>query len=204
MSNKSPEAQLLLILAMFRASITSASSYTESCIKQPKASMERHLTLSMLITSPYRSSILAMPYSVLIFISRKSTLTPTQFHEYLETKHIPLILRLAGGNFPSIYGRRYIARTPANANTAADGTNTISPPFNDEYPAKVLWGPPDFVDCDVIVEHVHDDEAAFEAFVGKMVGDPATAKEREEDENQFIDTKKMRAVVVGESLETRR
>jgi EthD domain len=137
-----------------------------------------------------------MPYIILLIIYRNPSLTPTQFRDYLETKHMPLLQSLAGEVFPRVHSRRYIDRQPTE--TSADSPSGVS-----GYPANVLAGSVDFFDYDCVVEHVHESEDAFKVFFAKMMGDPEVAAKLQEDEEVFMDRGRMKAVVVSEVAETR-
>ena len=140
-----------------------------------------------------------MPYRILLFLYRRASLSPSEFREYCETKHIPFLQSLAGDTFPRSHSRRYIDRQPSpasmqNARAQADI----------EYSATALMGPPEFFDYDCIVEHVHDSEDAFKAFYARMVLDEQVAATLAADEAVFLDREKTRAVVVADVVETRR
>ncbi|KAF2253687.1 hypothetical protein BU26DRAFT_516008 [Trematosphaeria pertusa] len=131
-----------------------------------------------------------MPFTFLLFITRKPTLTPTEFKTHWDAAHVALLQSTAGPYFPLTHTRRYIARPAAEATTGS-------------WPASVLVGTQEDFAYDWIAELVFEDEAAFQEFMG-AVSEPEAARRIAEDEERFIVREKMRAVVLGETSVTSR
>ncbi|OAA50706.1 Dimeric alpha-beta barrel [Cordyceps fumosorosea ARSEF 2679] len=131
-----------------------------------------------------------MVFKVLLFAHRKPGLSPTEFRDYLESTHIPLLRRLLSATFPTSHARRYIHRGDA---VDSDGV----------YPATVLLGSQADFQCDVISELTFENGEAFQAFFAEYQSDKVAA-ELKEDEARFLDAEKLRAVVIGEVRETLR
>lgn len=51
-----------------------------------------------------------MVYTVLMLVYRSPELTPVQFRDHYENKHIPLMKSLTGHDFPLSHARHYIER----------------------------------------------------------------------------------------------
>lgn len=127
-----------------------------------------------------------MVYKILIYGTRKQGLTPEQFRDHYENKHVPLIRSLAGDNFPISHQRHYIGRS-------SDGQPAVIPPMGE--PSDFTW--------DVITILTFRDQKHFEEGMGGVLGDPEKAKKIAEDEAQFTDRSSIKAVVLGEVTETR-
>lgn len=130
-----------------------------------------------------------MTFKVLIFAHRKQGLTPTEFRSYLETTHISLLKRLFSKTFPISHVRRYIHRGEVDS--------------IGRYPATVLAGSQADFDCDAISELTFENEEAFQAFFTKYQSEEVAALIKE-DEDQFLDAERLKAVVIGEVQETMR
>lgn len=50
-------------------------------------------------------------YSIVVFIKRKATLSPSEFMHHWENVHVPLLKRLGGSRFPLSHTRHYIGPT---------------------------------------------------------------------------------------------
>lgn len=50
----------------------------------------------------------AEPYSIVVFVKRKATLSPSEFMHHWETVHVQLLRRLGGSRFPLSHTRHYI------------------------------------------------------------------------------------------------
>ncbi|KAF2662134.1 hypothetical protein K491DRAFT_686627 [Lophiostoma macrostomum CBS 122681] len=128
-----------------------------------------------------------MTFCVLLFITRKPTLSPTEFRSHWDTKHVELLKSIAGSDFPLTHTRQYISRT-------------------DQYGfwnAAVLVGAQEDFTYDGIAELVFEDEAAFQSFFG-IVSAPEAAAKISADEDTFMVREKMKAVVLGETSVTSR
>ena len=131
-----------------------------------------------------------MTFSFLIFAWRNPNLSPAEFKSYYENNHVPLVKSLAGSTFPISHVRRYLDRTQTDAPSADGGVNA-------NYPASVLIGKPTDFEYDVIAELTFEDEAHFQAFMA-IVGQREAAAKIEKDNSYFLDSEKMRVVVVGD------
>ncbi|KAF7596538.1 hypothetical protein BBP40_001412 [Aspergillus hancockii] len=129
-----------------------------------------------------------MVFKALMFISRKSGITPTEFRTHYETVHVPLIKGLAGPDFPLSHRRLYLARPPAADDDRA-------------FPAAVLLGSQEDFSYDAIVELTFKDEAAFQLFYARRQ-EPGKKELVDADEEKFLDATKFKAVVLGEVTET--
>lgn len=128
-----------------------------------------------------------MPFQVLLFAHRKAGITPSEFRDHLEGPHITLLKELFGPLFPLSHVRRYLQRDSSD----------------EPYPATVLVGTQEDFEYDVISELTFEDESAFRAFFGKYQSEEIAAA-IQEDETQFLDSARMKAVVVGHVEETTR
>ncbi|KAF1972134.1 hypothetical protein BU23DRAFT_166488, partial [Bimuria novae-zelandiae CBS 107.79] len=63
---------------------------------------------------PNRPMQVKMTFSLLLFITRKPTLTPAEFKAHWDNTHVELLKSIAGDKFPLTHTRRYIARTEDN------------------------------------------------------------------------------------------
>ncbi|KAI1190711.1 EthD domain-containing protein [Nemania serpens] len=136
-----------------------------------------------------------MPYSILLFASRKPGVSPEKFKSHYDGTHVPLVRELTGAYFPLSHTRRYLHRSE----NQADG-NTAR---NLSTPATVIIGTQEDFDYDAIAELTFEDEAAFQTFYG-IVQQPENAAKIAADEENFLDRSRLTAVVVGDTSETRR
>ncbi|KAK4175368.1 EthD domain-containing protein [Triangularia setosa] len=121
------------------------------------------------------------PYSIIIFVNRKSNISPEQFKDHWENTHVPLLQSLAGPRFPLSHIRHYLARDSANST----------------YPLNLLVGKPQDINFDAFAVVTFASEEAFRDFIPTM-----SLPEVAEDEDRFTDREKMRAVVLGYRNET--
>ena len=126
-----------------------------------------------------------MPYTILIFTSRRPDLSPDDYKSHYETKHVPLLQSIGGPVFPKSYTRRYVERS---ATQSTDGVH---------YPATAVLGPTEDFEYDCVTELVFVDEAAFNTFMG-LAGQPDAAARIARDEEDFLDRAKTKAVVVAD------
>ena len=122
-------------------------------------------------------------FKIVVFVTRKPGLSPADFKDHYENKHVPLIRSLAGPIFPISHTRHYLARDPVNP----------------EHPPVFVYGDPKGFDYDAIVEVAFESEAAFLEFQKIMV-----SPEVLEDEDRFTDRTRLRVVGMGETTVTRR
>lgn len=97
-----------------------------------------------------------------------------------------LLKRLMGDFFPLSHVRRYVQRDEAGVGA---------------FPAAVLVGEQDDFDYDVVSELTFADEDAFKAYFERYQSKDI-ARALADDEMLFMDSIKMRAVVIGEVMET--
>lgn len=112
-------------------------------------------------------------YQILGFVTKRDGMSMSEFKDYYENKHIPLILSLAPS--PLLYKRRYLNHD------------------------KKLTDSGGSVDFDAVTELVFPDEAAFLAWMGKIAA-PGNADRVAADEAMFLDRSRTRAYVVDESV----
>jgi len=125
-----------------------------------------------------------MPYNILIFITRKSTISHSEFKKHYETSHMPLLQFYGGEHFPKSHRRHYLQFGDSD---------------NDQ--PTVIKGDKAIFDFDVIAEVTFDNEAAFQAFLAVLAKEEAS-KALTIDEDKFVNREKMRIVVVGDVQET--
>jgi len=134
-----------------------------------------------------------MVFKVLLFAYRKPGLSPTDFRNHLEGTHMDLLKRLFGAAFPISHIRRYIHRSETDQSGDAQH----------HHPATVLAGDQSDFEYDVISELTFESEDAFKEFFAKYQSEEIAAAIGE-DEERFLDSGKLRAVVLGEVHETLR
>lgn len=156
-----------------------------------------------------------MSYRVLMYIYRKEGTSPEQFREYYETKHVPLIRRLAGDNFPTSHTRNYIGfvphenSNPAPAPTGTGGDERVRTAEKlmageapaGEYIPMVLQGEPISFGWDVCTILECTNETHFRDFMAVLM-DEDNAKALVEDEEVFMDRSKFEIVILGEKATT--
>ncbi|KAH7139205.1 EthD domain-containing protein [Dendryphion nanum] len=129
-------------------------------------------------------------YSVILFITRKPTLTTEQFRNHWENVHIPLLQDITGHLFPKLFTRRYLARTERQG---------FGGPANRDRPLLVLRGNLETeFDFDAIAEMTFESEKAFHEFY-KCTYEAEAARKLAADEDSFLDPGKTKTVVVGDT-----
>ena len=129
-------------------------------------------TLSLFLSIQFK-----MSYSMIVFMWRKLGLTPDEFRQYYEYKHMPLFRSLVGPNYPQSHTRFYLPRQH-------DGTKSADM-SNASYTPTVFLGSAADFDYDAFASIVFADEKAFDAFHARM-RDPAVEKICGEDEENFL------------------
>ena len=124
-----------------------------------------------------------MPYNILIFVSRKPSLSHSEFKNLYETSHIPLLQFFAGDLFPKRHKRHY-------------------PQFGVDGQPSMLLGDKASFDFDAIAEVSFDDEAAYQAFIN-VLGSKEASEKLAADEDKFSERAKMKIVVIGDVQETK-
>ena len=110
-------------------------------------------------------------YRIFGFLTKRDGMSMSEFKDYYENSHIPLILSLAP--HPTAYTRRYLNR---DEKLTEGGTP---------------------VDFDAVTELVFPDQAAFLAWMGKIMG-PENIDRVAADEAKFLDRSQTRAYIVDE------
>ncbi|KAL2013594.1 hypothetical protein VTN00DRAFT_1119 [Thermoascus crustaceus] len=136
-----------------------------------------------------------MPYTVVVFAWRKPGLTPAQFKDHYEHSHIPLLLELAGPNFPTSHTRFYLPRRAEDL-ASAD-------PTNENHRPAIFAGQPGDFPWDAYAELVFDDLAAFNAFHA-IVTEPENAARIAADEEKFLDRTKLKIAAIDSPVVTTR
>ncbi|KAF2193116.1 hypothetical protein K469DRAFT_745488 [Zopfia rhizophila CBS 207.26] len=141
-----------------------------------------------------------MVYSIILFCSRKPGISPAEFKDHWENKHVPLLKSVTGPHFPLAHTRRYISRSEGGAGTlvglSAGDDRTANPP-------AVLVGNPEEIDWDGFAELTFKDELHFRKFFA-IVNEPDAAARIREDEEMFSDSNKLKVIVVGDTRSTER
>ncbi|GAW11673.1 hypothetical protein ANO14919_010210 [Xylariales sp. No.14919] len=134
-----------------------------------------------------------MPYTTLVFLSRKPGTTPEEFRNYYAGSHMPWFRELAGSHFPVRHIQRYIHRTEGPINYGNTQRNPSTP-------ATIFFGSQAEFDYDVVVTLEYKDAAHFEASY-KFIQQPDIAAKVAADEERFLDRGRTRCVVLGEIIE---
>jgi hypothetical protein len=114
-------------------------------------------------------------FKVFAFLSKKDGMNMEEFIDYYETKHAPLVCRLA--RTPAVYKRRYITRDEELTKNGGQ------------------------VDFDVVTELGFSDRAAFLAWMALLSG-PGVGDQIAADEAKFLAPSRNRAYVVEEHVTT--
>ncbi|KAK3202101.1 hypothetical protein GRF29_161g156383 [Pseudopithomyces chartarum] len=128
-----------------------------------------------------------MPFKLLLFITRKPTVSPAEFKDHWDNKHVALLKSIAGDKFPLTHTRNCISRTEDN------GT----------WPANVIVGTQEDFSYDGIAELVFENEAAFKTFFA-IISESEAAARIAADEEVFAVREKFKAIVLGETSVTSR
>lgn len=118
-------------------------------------------------------------YTIVVFVTRKASLSPADFVEHWENVHVPLLKRLGGSRFPLSHRRHYLG---------APGTSTT---------AQMLLGDRVGLDFDAFAVITFSDQSAFHDFVPVM-----SLPEVLEDEKRFTEPDKAKAIEIGTILST--
>jgi hypothetical protein len=133
-----------------------------------------------------------MTYTIILFVTRNPNLSPEEFRHHYENIHIPLAQRLCADSWPYKFTRQYLARITRKG---------FGGPANPDRPPLLLRGDMRDLDYDCISEMTFESESAFQAFYRRIYEAGVSAK-LAADENAFLDLKKTRVVVVGETVST--
>ncbi|KAJ3521534.1 hypothetical protein NM208_g13248 [Fusarium decemcellulare] len=128
-----------------------------------------------------------MTFTVLMLVYRNPNMTPNQFKDHYENKHIPLMKSLAGKSFPISHTRRYIQRAGADQ----------------QYAATVLGGSQADFEYDCVSELKFETEDGFKA-MSTLLASPELSPQVGEDCAEFMDPGRTKVVVLGETNESLR
>jgi len=130
-----------------------------------------------------------MPYTLVAYLCRNPTMSPAEFRDHYENKHMPLLLSLTGPVFPTTHTRHYLTRTPKDP-SSSDITNA-------NYVVTVYDGKPEDLDYDVYAELVFESIEKWGAFAQRL-GEVMAAADGvfRADESAFLDLTKRKVVVV--------
>lgn len=131
-----------------------------------------------------------MPYTILLFLTRKPNLSPEEFKHHYENVHIPLAKRFCANKWPHKFTRQYLARITRKG---------FGGPANPDRPPLLLRGDAQDIDYDCVSEMTFESEHAFQAFY-KRVYEKDVAATLAADETTFLELGKTRVVVVGETV----
>ena len=131
-----------------------------------------------------------MTYTVIILLTRKASLTPDEFKDYFENKHLPLVKGIFGPLCPKPNRRFYLAR--AASDNSDNMAQTPSLP-------QLVKGDPHTIDFDCISELEWKDEKAFKEFY-EMMNRPEIAAQLRPELEKFIGGEKV--LVIGEVVDT--
>lgn len=121
-----------------------------------------------------------MAYTVVMLVYRNPKMTPGQFKDHYENKHIPLMKKLLGASFPLSHSRRYILRSDADGHTAT-----------------VLAGTQADFEFDCVSELKFESEADFQS-MSALLSSAENSAAVGEDCMTFVDPGKTKMVVLGE------
>ncbi|KAL5114420.1 hypothetical protein ACEQ8H_007675 [Pleosporales sp. CAS-2024a] len=127
-----------------------------------------------------------------MFVVRAPSLTPDEFQDHYENKHIPLAYSLLGDAWPTTFHRRYLARITRKG---------FGGPANPDRPLLMLRGEMNGLDCDCVAELTFPSQRHFGEFY-KKVYEKENAAVLAEDENRFLEQGKTCIIVVGETYST--
>lgn len=158
-----------------------------------------------------------MTYTILMFLTRKDGMTPSQFKHHMETIHVPcesplqlrahihevaaqrahahietVVQSITGPNFPKKSTRRYVQRNSKDSANLPESDDS-----NAKWVAPSAWGTTTDIDIDAVFSLDFDDEAACTKFVGIINSEDAQRK-LAPDEELCLDRGKLRTVVQGE------
>ncbi|KAL2847006.1 EthD domain-containing protein [Aspergillus pseudodeflectus] len=128
-----------------------------------------------------------MVFKALLYATRKAGITPAEFKTHYDTVHLPLIKSLAGDTLPIYHKRSYLARPLAGEDNS--------------YPAAVVLGTQDDFTYDCITEIAFENEEGFKVFFGKRM-QPGIKEVIDADEEKFLDSTKVKVVILGDVSET--
>ena len=111
-----------------------------------------------------------------VFLTRKPTLSPEEFADHWENKHVPLLKSLSGPRFPLSHTRYHLSRSPSAP----------------DYPLNLVTEHPRDFDFDAFAVVTFASEAALKEFAATL-----STPEVIEDEARFTVREKLRVVILG-------
>jgi hypothetical protein len=118
-----------------------------------------------------------MPYLLIAYETRKPELTTTEFADYYDNIHVPLIKKMTGPLFPLSHARHYLQRQSG-------------PP---EYLPAIFFGELSDFDYDAVVIMTFESEEAMMNFQKRYM-EPEVLKTLQDSESKFIISSKLRVV----------
>lgn len=163
------------------------------CFSIQSIELDLLIALYPSLSSGYRpiKKSFTMPFKVLMFATRKQGLSPQEFIDYYENKHVPLIKSLTGNLFPASHTRHYIGRAPADGS----GSGATDAPW-------VVMGDASEVTWDSMAILTFKDDEHFNKAM-QLLSDEEMAAKLAADEENFVDRSKLKAVIIGEVSETK-
>ncbi|KAL2793193.1 EthD domain-containing protein [Aspergillus keveii] len=128
-----------------------------------------------------------MGFKAFLYATRKAGITPAEFKTHYDTVHVPLIQSLGGDALPIYHKRFYLARPLAGEDST--------------YPAAVVLGAQEEFPYDCITEIAFENEEKFKEFFAKRM-QPGIKEAIDADEEKFLDSTKLKLVILGDVSET--
>ncbi|KAF2016113.1 hypothetical protein BU24DRAFT_422450 [Aaosphaeria arxii CBS 175.79] len=126
-----------------------------------------------------------MPYTIVIFLSRKPGLSLSTFQNDYETVHIPLLKKVVGDEFPLSHTRHYVDRTDAKARQ------------DDDY----LFVSQDSFEYDVVTVYTFANRAHWMRFLERCESNLNIGRLKE-SENRLIREDGIRMIRMGDTRST--
>lgn len=130
-----------------------------------------------------------MPYTLVLLVTRKAGLTPTEFKNHWESIHIPLLKAIAGNDFPLSHTRHYTEHKSDTSSWYPPETRKFSGPDNFEFDALAVL--------------TFANKAHWERFLVKSMEADA-AKKLKEDKEKFQNVAMVKGLFCGETQSTGR
>jgi EthD domain len=128
--------------------------------------------------------------TTLAFLTKKLGMPASDFISSYETRHVPMINRLAGPeNIPLVYKRRYTHRgdeTRIRVRASKDGEE------------HAIEGPGETVDFDVVTEIAFESKDRQQAWMAALIKNGEGGRVISEDEERFLDRGGTRSHVIEE------
>ncbi|ORX99217.1 hypothetical protein BCR34DRAFT_140116 [Clohesyomyces aquaticus] len=148
-----------------------------------------------------------MPYTLILFVSRKPNLSLLEFKHHWENVHIPLLKTLVGMDFPLSHTRHYIEREAdighawGNEGVRDNAQTNV----NDHGQSPGIFGTGFGAGCgfDALAVLTFMDKLHWERFWEKVQREGAQSALRR-DEEEWLERKSVGGVFVGDSKSTGR